>query len=202
MDTLTVVNQMLGTLGEKPLNSLTDTHRFLAAALDMLEENNRAIQGKGWWFNMEEVTLEPSPIDQSIYLPNDCLSIRPCANGSYPNYPTHIRNYVKRGDRVYNLNGGTFEFSKAMRLMLIRQVEFEDLPDVAATYIAARAVYEFQVLYDGDTAKTRTLETKISMALIDINTEHTRSRHTNLIDSNFKLRRLKALTNGSRRYIR
>lgn len=191
MQTLSVVNLMLDTMGELPLNSLTDTHAMLATALEKLDETNRAVQAKGWWFNLETVTLTPSNIDQGIYLPNDCLEIR-----------TPSRNYVQRGDRVYNLDGGSFEFDADMTIDLIRLVEFEDLPEVAATYISRMAVHAFQTSYDGDTAKTRTLEAAITLALVDINSAHTRNRRSNFINSNERLARLKYVTQGARRLLR
>lgn len=191
MQTLTVVNLMLGTMGEKPLNALTDSHAMLAAALGKLDETNRAIQSAGWWFNMEELTLTPSNIDQSIYLPNDCLEVR-----------TESRNYTKRGNRVYNLVGGTFEFANNIDVDLIREVEFEDVPEVAASYISKMAILAFQVDYDGDSAKTNVLRTSLTQALIDINSAHTRNRKSNFLDSNNRLARLKYVTQGARRLLR
>jgi hypothetical protein len=191
MQTLAVVNLMLDTMGELPLNSLTDTHAMLATALEKLDETSRATQAKGWWFNLETVTLIPSVIDNGIYLPNDCLEIR-----------TPLFNCVQRGNRIYNLAGGTFAFTGPMDIELIRLVEFEDLPAVAATYISRMAVHAFQTSYDGDTAKTRTLEQGIGLALVDINSAHTRNRKSNFLDSNVRLARLKFVTQGARRLLR
>jgi hypothetical protein len=191
MQILSVVNLMLGTMGERPLNSLTDSHAMLAAALGKLDETNRSIQADGWWFNMETQTLTPSVIDSSIYLPNDCLSVR-----------TPLRNLVKRGARVYNLDGGSYEFTADLDVEMIREVEFEDLPEIAATYIAKKAILAFQVDFDGDTAKARLLNEDIRLAFIGINSAHTRNRKANFLDSNIRLARLKQLTQGARRFIR
>lgn len=187
MQTLTVVNLMLGTMGEKPLASLTDPHPMLSAALGKLDEFNRSIQSEGWWFNMEELTIEPSLIDQAIYLPNDCMEIRVAE-----------RNYTMRGNRVYNLDGGTYEFDAPLTLELIREVPFEDVPEVAATYISKVAILSFQTDYDGDTAKARLLSDQIRTALIAINSAHTRNRRANFLWSNYTLQRLKRVTRGAR----
>lgn len=188
MQILTVVNRMLGTLGEKPLNSLTDTHRFLAACQDKLTEVSVRIQGEGWWYNMEEVTLTPSIIDQAIYLPNDCLEVR-----------NDLYNLTKRGSRVYNLKGGSYEFNEPLDIILIREVLFEEIPQLGASYIAATAVHEFQTVYDGDTAKTRDLAAIATTARAMANAAHTRNRRVNLIKSNYTLQRLKATTEAIRR---
>lgn len=187
MLTLDVVNLMLGTMGEKPLNSLTDSHAMLSAALGKLDEYNRSIQADGWWFNMEELTLSPNVLDNSIYLPNDCLSVR-----------TPIYNVVKRGSRLYNLTGGTYDFTADIDLELIRLVEFEDVPDIAATYISKRAILAFQSDYDADTTKMRNLGEEVRAALIGINSAHTRNRHPNFIKSNVRLARLKRITSQAR----
>lgn len=183
MLTLDVVNIMLGTMGEKPLNSLTDSHAMLSAALGKLDESNRAVQAAGWWFNIEELTLSPNVLDNSIYLPNDCLSVR-----------TPIYNVVKRGSRLYNLTGGTYDFTADIDLQLIRFVEFEDVPDIAATYISKRAILAFQAAYDADTTKMRLLTDEIRDALIGINSAHTRNRRANFIESNARLARIKRVT--------
>lgn len=191
MQILSVVNLMLGTMGEKPLNALTDSHAMLSAALGKLDELNRSIQSDGWWFNMEDLTLTPSVIDSAIYLPNDCLEVR-----------TPLFNLVKRGNRIYNLHGGTYAFTSNLDVEMIREVEFEDLPEIAATYISARAVMAFQVDYDGDTAKGRQLAENVRVGFIGINTAHTRNRRSNFLKTNTRLARLKYVTQGARRLLR
>lgn len=189
MQTLTVVNRMLGTMGQKPLNSLTDSNAMLGAALDMLDDVSRKIQAKGWWFNIEEVTISPNVIDSYMYLPNDCLSIRNCS-----------RYYVKRGDRIYNLQGGTYVFIADLKIELIRKLDFEDVPDLAADYISAQAVLQFQSDYDSDTNKRQELAQEVQRCFIEINTASIRDRRINMLTSNVKLQRLKNVTRGARWY--
>jgi hypothetical protein len=191
MQTLTVVNQMLGTMGEAPLASLEDSHAFRGACISTLEAESTRIQAKGWWFNMETVTLTPQ-VNGRISIPNDAIAVR-----------TPTRSTAQRGRYLYDLDNGTFVFENALNdCTLIRAVTFEDLPESAAAYIAACAVLRFQTKYDGDTAKTRQLQAEEQTALVDINTDHIRNRRSNFINSNAKLMRLKSLTNGARRYIR
>ncbi len=191
MQILTVVNRMLATMGEKPLASLTDTHALLSTAQDKLEQVNRDIQSDGWWFNMEELTFTPSPVDSALYLPNDTLEVR-----------TATRNLVKRGNRIYNLEGGTYVFTSSEDVQLLREVPFEDIPEVAAAYISAAAVLEFQADYDGDVAKGRVLQGKVNTTLVQINAAHTRGRKANFRDSNVRLAQLKRYTQQLRTRIR
>lgn len=189
MQTLDVVNRMLGTMGEVALNSLSDSHRFKAVGLNMLESVSRKIQDRGWWFNTENITLTPSIIDNSIYLPNDCLSVR-----------TGLYNLVKRGSRVYNLDGGSYEFTADLKLRLIRYVEFEDLPDIAADYIAAQAVLQFQSDYDGDSRRRDELTQEVMDTRVEIGKAHIRGQRANVIDSNARLQQLKNTYRSARRY--
>jgi tail tube protein len=191
MQTLDVINLMLGTMGELPLNSLEDSHALLPAMQGALDDANRRIQADGWWFNMEDVTLTPNPVDSALYLPNDCLSVR-----------TDKYNLVKRGNRVYNLTGGTYVFTQSqLKVELIREVAFEDLPEIAASYIAAVAILKFQTDYDGDTAKGRQLANEVQTTHIAINVAHTRSRKSNLLLTNYRLQNLKQITRGARRLL-
>lgn len=190
MQILTVVNRMLATMGERPLASLSEGHSLLGAAQAKITEASRAVQSRGWWFNMEELTLSPSNFDSTISLPNDTLSIR-----------SEEYNVVKRGAKMYNLKGGTYVFDSSLDVILIRELTFSDLPETAASYVAAMAVASFQTSFDGDTAKARDLSQEVVIAFAVINAEHTRSRRTNFIARNTRLQRLKGYTSAARKFI-
>ena len=85
---------------------------------------------------------------------------------------------------------------------LVRNVPFEDLPDPAATYIAADAVLKFQTDYDGDTAKERSLNRTMEAAMVRLNILQIKNAHANFLDTNGKLARLKSTINAARRSIR
>lgn len=189
MEILTVVNTMLGTLGEVPLNSLSDSHAMLGACLGKLNDASRTVQAKNYWFNTERATLQPSNIDGSIYLPNNATRV--LAKESY---------IVQRGNRLFNTYDATFVFTREQVVTLTKQIDFEDLPEVAANYIAARAVLDFQTLFDGDSAKTKILETKVMDARIEFNAEDIRQRKANLLDSNERLAYVKGRTRSARTY--
>lgn len=178
-------------MGEKGLNSLADAHRFKDDALNKLESVSLEVQSRAWWFNTEKVTLTPSPIDDSIYLPNDCLAIR-----------TDTAKLVKRGNRIYNLDGGSYEFTSDVTINLIRLVEFEELPETAAAFIAAKAVLQFQSDFDGDSRRRDELREEAQDARVEIGIEHIRSQQANIIHSNYRLQRLKYTTRNARMYRR
>lgn len=190
MQIIDVVNRMLGTMGEAPLNSLEDTHQLRGACLSTLNRENNRIQAKGWWFNKEDITLTPM-VDGRIPIPGDAISVR-----------TQSKKHVQRGRYLYNLDGGTVYFTESVYAMVIRLVKFEELPETAAAYIAVCAVKQFQIAYDGDTTKLQILVNEERVALSEVSRDDTRNSKTNLITSNPRLQRLKFTTLGARRLLR
>lgn len=174
MQKLTVVNRMLGTLGQSPLNSLTSTNRWLGACLSTLDQYDREIQARGWWYNAETLTLQPGAIDSQVYLPGDTINVLPAVRGEC----------AQRGNRLYNLHGDGYTFTKNVDVTLIRLVPFEELPEIMAAYIAAEATYWFQTQYDGDRIKSEQLAQHLNTARSEARTENISQRRVNLIDSN------------------
>lgn len=195
MQTLDVINEMLGTQGFRPLAAMTEPHAFRGAAQSTLDRVNKAIQSKGWWFNREHTTLTPSAVDSGIYLPGDTINVR-----------HKLYNYVQRGTRLYNTTTGDFIFESSVDVILIRLVPFEGLPELAAAHINAVAVLEYQMKYDGDTAKGRQLQMRIENdgkgTLADLQSEEIRSSRVNLINSNRRLQQLKQITRAARTLLR
>lgn len=191
MDRLAVLNACLGTMGEAPLNALTDPHPLRFAALQQLDNENRRVQTIGRWYNMEAITLSPQASDSRIYLPGDAVAFR-----------HKTRNIVKRGRTLYDLERGTNIFTEDMKGTLVRLIPFDDIPESAQQRIGYHAVVLFQTEYDGDTAKTRNLQITEGRAVLEEVREHIRNRKSNLLESNETLQRLKSITRGARRLIR
>lgn len=187
MQKLTVINRMLATMGQAPLNSLTEAHAFRDAGVSVLDFKNQEIQAEGWWFNLEQLKLSPSPTDSNIYLPGDSLEVR-----------TLSRTVVERDGRLYNLDGDTYTFTEDQWVVLVREVPFEQLPHLAAAYIAAEAVLDFQKNYDGDGTRTQRLERDVAVARAKVNAAMTRNRRPNFINSNIRLQQLKLVTRRAR----
>lgn len=186
MQTLTVVNDMLATLGESPLNSLSDPHEFKASALSTLDSHNKQIQAKGWWFNRDRVTL-PLATDGTLVLPGDTLS-----------YVSDTPGYVKRGFLVYNQIESTSTFTAADTGVIVRLVPFEQLDELPAGYISTAATLWFQQNFDADRAKTENLITKLRGMANDLGAEDIRQTGANLINNNVRLQRIKRATTTSR----
>lgn len=204
MQTLDVVNAMLGTMGEAPLSSLEDAHELRGACLRVLNAVNSRIQARGWWFNREYLTLAPSAVDSCIYVPGDTINVRADRQLLKLEYSA----VAERGSRLYNLDGGTYVFTADIEVELIRLVPFDQLPELASAHIGAQAVLEFQTSYDGDSTKTRQLGMIVydiqsnTGTRVDLNAEETRQAKANWHRANYKLQFLKSIVRGARSHIR
>lgn len=187
MQTLDVVNECLGTMGETPLNTLAEPHAFKGAALSLLTKLDKSCQAVGWWYNRETVTLQVSALDSKIYLPGDTINVRPCNP-----------RVAQRGRILYDTENSTPVFTEAQDAVLVRRVPFDELPESVSNYIAAKVVLRFQSVYDGDTAKTRELQNQLTMAYIELRADETRNTQANLVDSNARLQQIKRKTIGAR----
>lgn len=181
MQTLDVVNGCLASMGESPLNSLSDPHSFRGAAIATLERKSREIQARGWWFNTEHLEISPSPVDSRLYLPGDVIELQ-SANG----------RYVQRGRLVYDTLEGTTQFNSPLQVSIVRLVPFPDVPEIVAQYIYAATVVRFQAEYDGDSEKGRLLQRDEVMAMAKANSADTRNSAANLLANNSRIMRIKA----------
>lgn len=177
---LDVVNEMLGTMGEAPLATLTAPHSLRGACVRTLTNVNRRIQARGWWFNRETLKITPSVDDGTCYLPNDVLSVR----------TDHGTRYSQRGVRLYDNEAGDYVRSETT-VELVRLVPFDELPDLVRAYIGGEAILQFQRNYDGDSTKTRQIAAETEEAKGWCNGEETRQVKANRIASNPRLMYIK-----------
>ncbi len=181
MQTLEVVNGCLASMGEAPLNSLSDPHAFRGAAISTLDKRDRAIQARGWWFNTEKITLSPSPVDGRLYLPGDVIELQ---SGS--------GRYVQRGRLVYDTSEGTTQFSTSITVSIVRRIPFADIPEIVADYIAAATVVTFQAEFDGDSEKGRLLLAKETAARQAAISADVRNSGANLLANNSRIMTIKS----------
>lgn len=136
---LEAINTMLTTIGEAPVSSVDDNGVVDAAiALQVLKEVCREVQGRGWHFNTEkDYPLVPTFPDKEILIPKDVMEI--------DTEGTDRRvDVVQRGDRLYNRNEHSYKFSKTIKVNMVRNLPFEELPQYVREYVAIRASRIFQ----------------------------------------------------------
>jgi hypothetical protein len=172
INTLSTVNDMLGLLGELPINDLDAFHPVVPKATSVIATTNAVVQGDAWWFNTETITLSPQAITKDILLPADTLSVDSVAS---------IPHVAQRGPRLYNLDTASIEFDKPVAVVLRRLIPFEDLPHNARAYVRARALLAFQNTIDGDAVKSREIKDEVNNTYAVLNSEHIRNRKVNML---------------------
>lgn len=172
LDTLSVVNDMLGLLGERQVNSISEPHPMIPNALSKLSTATTWVQADMWWFNVEYPTLTPQAGTGELLVPNDtaaCDSL------------TQSPRLAVRGNRLYNLDDVTDVFTAPIRVRLHRIVPFDDCPVLARAYISARAKLDFQKDYDGDSMKAQILAQEVKDSYARMHAEHIRNAKANLL---------------------
>ena len=132
------VNQMLGHVGEAPINSLADTAALpisASIALTTLREIAKEVQTEEWHFNTVTDHEISTDSDSKIPLPSNTLFVD-AVNSS--------DDFVQRGLFLYNRKDRTFVFSSSVKVDLTTQLDWDDLPEPARRYITLRASRIFQ----------------------------------------------------------
>lgn len=144
---LDAVNLMLSVIGESPLSNLSGiTMVYAVLAKQVLSEISRAVQTRGWHFNLEkDYPLLPNALTGEIPVPGNCLRV----DSVYPDQDTDA---VHRGARLYDRRNHTYIFSKGVKVDMVVALPFEELPESARYYIAVRAAREFQARTVGSDA--------------------------------------------------
>ena len=134
---LEAVNIMLSTIGESPVNSLSSGLVDAEMAETILNSVNRAVQSEGWNFNREFNMIMGPTLDGEIVVPNNTLR-------ADATLAPDSKDLVQRGNKMYDKRNHTFKINTDVKLDLVVQLEFEELPEVARRYIAIKSSRIFQ----------------------------------------------------------
>ena len=169
MKLLDAINTVLPYLGEANVTSTTARNTTVQAVLQQIDTAKRTLLGTGWWFNRVKVTLYPG-VDGRIKAPINVLSWLPDEGIS-----------EIRGEYLYNLDTGDYQFSSALTGMIIQDMDFEELPNYAAlyvTYSAALAVYSADL--GVDSTYQVELGKNLATASMYLEREHLRKSNLNI----------------------
>jgi hypothetical protein len=130
---LEAVNTIIACVGESPVNSLDAALSSDAAvAINTLDEVLREVQTRGWQFNTEHRRLPRNSEGWIVVDPDvvrvDLSHTAPLAKG-----------VAIRGDRLYDRDAGSYQFSGDLEASVVVMLPFEELPEPARRYIMVRA---------------------------------------------------------------
>lgn len=139
---LEAVNNIIGTIGESPINTLENLQDVDAInALRILRDISRREQARGWSFNIiPSYTLNPDVYTKRIPYLDNYLSIKGLNGEKLINYNGYIKD----------LTNDKTTFDSSLKVEIILLVPFENLPEAMRSYIIAKASFVFQSRYFGD----------------------------------------------------
>ena len=151
---LDAVNNIIGTLGEAPIDTLEDlTNVDAINALRILQEVSRNEQARGWSFNLiEDFVLNPDENDNNRIPWNDrYLYVEGEEGTKLVRYGQHMKDLVRNSDY----------FPQAIRATVVLLIPFEELPEQMRSYIVAKAGFMFQSAYYGDEGMMKITEMQV-----------------------------------------
>ena len=154
---LDAVNNIIGTLGEAPIDTLENlTNVDAINALRILQEVSRQEQARGWSFNLiENFTLNPDINDNNRIPWNDkYLFLKGEEGTKLVRYGKHIKDLVTNSDY----------FPQPIQAEVILLIPFEELPEQMRSYIVAKAGFMFQSAYFGDEGMTTVINMQVQDA--------------------------------------
>lgn len=174
---LQVVNECLKCMAEPPINSLeNEDHPYIAAALSSLELARIRELSEGWWFNTEYRDLVADSTSGKILIPNDCLNVDPLDVTS---------SLVQRGNRFYDSNNATdvFAAGTTVRVRLLIDLPFDELPVPAQMFVMFSAVLDFCKAFDADGQRVQEVSGMWSTTRMTLKTLDIRNRDVNLLQN-------------------
>jgi len=140
MSELDAVNMMLMTIGEYKVNDLTNLagRSDAAIAKDILNNTSRAVQSKGWTFNMDFDVVKTPNNDNQIPLGNSILRI-----DTTNKVRSGDSDIVERANKLYDREKNTHTFTDNVTVNEIILLNFDDLPEAARRFVAVRSARIF-----------------------------------------------------------
>ena len=171
---LQAVNNVLSVIGEAPLASLENvTSLDASAAITELSTAMLEVMTSGYWFNTIRVTASPND-DGEIALPITYLTIKPVD-------PRDL--YILKGGRLYDVRNNTYQISSPVELRVSVQLDWEDLPQQARTYIQDRAGRIYAQKQVGEKTMVLAAAQDERMSLAELQNENLRQLRVTRLDN-------------------
>jgi hypothetical protein len=166
MELLKAVNMILPYFGENTITKIDYKHPTVVLITDVLEDMQKTLLSKGWWFNTSYVKLYPNS-DGGLDAPENALSI---VNMS-------TRDVIAiRDQRIFNVTQRSYKFEEPIVVRIIDNMDFEELPENVALWIMYRTAYEAYVRDYGYEDVLQIIQLKEHEADQKVNAEHLRNK--------------------------
>ena len=165
MTELEAVNLILPYLGEHTVTRVEgSSHGSVGVITAALERKRKSLLQRKWWFNTFQRTISVNT-DGRIQVPEDTLTVygKGCDVGI-------------KGEYFYDLHTGSLEFTSPIRVELIMDFKFNDLPSVASEFIAYDTAIEVTVADMGMEDQIQVLMDYRNRATKFLEREHLRNK--------------------------
>ncbi|AJQ21051.1 tail tubular protein A [Klebsiella phage vB_KpnP_SU503] len=126
MRELDAVNLTLEALGESRVMDISTSNPSAGLARSALARNRRGLLSTGYWFNVVEREITPTA-DGFIKVPWNQLAVYDACSDN---------KYGVRYGNLYNLVEQDEYFNSPVKIKVVLDLDFEDLPEHAAMWIA------------------------------------------------------------------
>lgn len=126
MRELDAVNLTLEALGESRVTDINTSNPSAGLARSALARNRRGLLSTGYWFNVVEREITPTA-DGFIKVPWNQLAVYDACSDS---------KYGVRNGNLYDLVEQNEYFDSSVKIKVVLDLDFEDLPEHAAMWIA------------------------------------------------------------------
>ena len=197
---LDAINFIIGSIGLAPVEAEDAYNLDVAQASQLIDAVSRDIQnnrGGGFWFNREKNwKLSPDPVTGTISVPNVALSIY-----RFNEY-NQQQKIATRGRQLYDTEEHGFDMRPLVnsdgyvRLMIITQLDFEDLPQTAKWAITTMAAVKFASRVEMDMNRVQVLGQEAQDAMWSLESEETSQANVNAFKVNGTLAQFNANAGG------
>lgn len=169
MELLEAINTCLTTIGEARVTSLDTRHPSVDLIKQTLATKQKLLLERGWWFNIEYEKMYPDTLKRVPY-PADAIAIK-----SMDGYTI----YSRRNGYLYDNTCNTTEFDGPVNIQVTVNLDFDDLPESAATVIAYRAARAVYVGDFGNDSSVSDMAQNEASAMLLLEEQHLRNMKHN-----------------------
>ena len=176
MTELEAVNEVLAAIGDQPVQTLAaGTYIEAIRIQQIIKETSREIQAQGWWFNEEEnKTLKPD-INGYITLGYNVINVYVLNDND--------GSIIQRGNRLYDRKKDTYKFDKDLQVDLLLALDWDELPQVARSYISAYVAIKYNSGYIGLDGAMQNMISILNERRIAFRKADTMARDINLLNN-------------------
>ncbi len=164
----------------------TGGHSAAADIERFIDEQELAIQGRGWSFNtFPDIALSPSPNPGQIALPDSTIQV-----WVEPGQANSTDNITQEGDHLYDMDNLTDQFTSDVHVRIVKRLGFACIPEPFRQWIAASALCRYNESTRGNPAKQNVFDREELKRKVEAERLEERNRHSSALNTP-DIRRLK-----------